>query len=109
MWQDEFEIKAELTQGDFEALELAMFEMPNVARMKSLDLAIVRGSWFKAAIAAGWIAKPECAVLDSKKGATVYQFDGVDVAKMHPAKVNWYGQQVIDRHDAIMSADLKNL
>jgi hypothetical protein len=109
-WQEKFELKAELTQGDFEAIELALFEMPNAARLfKNADLSIVRGSWLKAAIQAGWVVAPECkAIIDKKKNQAAFIYDGVEVDSLHPGKVGWLGNKVIERHDAVMNADPKN-
>jgi hypothetical protein len=110
-WQDDFILKDELLQGDFDAIEIALFDMPNAARIfRNAELSIVRGSWLKAAIAAGWIVKPECkALIDKKRNEAAYIYDGLDVDKMHPVKVAWLGDQVIKRHDAVMDTDPKNL
>lgn len=108
-WQDEFEIKEELLQGDFERLELALFKMPNVATVfKNADLSTVRGAYLRAAIQAGWILAPKCRVLTDDK-ESVYVYDGADVNDMHPVKVGWLGKQIIKKHDAVMDADPKNL
>lgn len=108
-WQKEFALKDELFQGDFEALELALFRMPNVATMfRNSDLSLVNGAYLRAAIQAGWVLTPETKSMTDKKEA-LYVYDGVDVDKMHPAKVSWLGKQVVDRHDAVMSEDPKNL
>lgn len=107
-WQQDFELKENLTQGDFEALELALFKMPNIATtFRRAELSIVRGAYLRAAIQAGWIVSPKCKSLVDEKDA-VYVYDGVDVDEMHPAKVNWLGEQVVNRHDAILSEDPKN-
>lgn len=109
-WQKAFKLKDELLQGDFSAIELALFEMPNAVRLFSqAELSVARGGWLKAAIQAGWIETPECkALTDKKNKEAAYIYDGVDVDKLHPAKVLWLGKQVIDRHDAIMGEDPKN-
>ena len=60
-WQKEFELKEKLTQGDFEALEMALFRLPNIATMfRKADFATVNGAYLRAAIQAGWIVSPEC-------------------------------------------------
>lgn len=109
-WQKDFALKEDLRHGDFEAIELALFEMPNAARIfRNADLSVVRGAWLKAAIQAGWIVTPECkALTDKKSRETAYLYDGGDVDRMHPARVLWLGAQVIERHDSIMSEDPKN-
>lgn len=107
-WQEKFALKEKLTQGDFEALELALFKMPNIATaFRRVELSVVRGSYLRAAIQAGWIEEPPCKSMVDEKDA-VYIYDGVDVDQLHPAKVSWLGKQVIDKHDAIMGEDPKN-
>jgi len=109
-WKDDFKIKKELLHGDFAAIELALFELPNAARVfVHQELSVVRGAWFKAAIQAGWIEAPECTTLfDKKAKKTIYLFDGIDVDKLDARRVLWYGAQVIERHDAAMKDDPKN-
>jgi len=110
-WLDDFKIKDELYHADFEAIELALFDMPNVARvLKHADLSVVKGAWLKAAIQAGWIESPECkALIDKKNNEAAYIYDGIDIDKMHPKKVNMLGEKVIERHDAVIGEDPKNL
>lgn len=110
-WQEQFKIKEELLHKDFEAIELALFDMPNAARIfRNADLSVVRGSWLKAAIHAGWIISPECkALIDRRNNEAAYMYDGVDVDEMHPAKVLWLGKQIIDAHDSLVAEDPKNL
>ena len=109
-WQEQFRIKADLLSGDFDAIELALFEMPNIARaMLHLNLHIVHSSWLKAAIQAGWIESPPCkALIDKKNQQAAYMYDGVDVDSLHPAKVDWLGKQIVERHDSILAEDPKN-
>lgn len=109
-WQSQFKLKDELLQGDFYNIEMALFDMPNIATFRRhSDMSIVNGAWLKAAIKAGWIEAPECkAVVDKKNKTSAYIYDGVEVDSLHPAKVAWLGKQVIDRHDAVMSEDPKN-
>ena len=110
-WQSEFELKDNLTQGDFEALETALFKMPNVITMlRRADVSVAHGAYLRAAIQAGWIVSPQCkALTDDKTGERAYFYSGKDVVDMHPVTVRWLGQRVIDRHDAIMKEDPKNL
>jgi len=109
-WQESFKIKEELKHGDYDAIELALFDMPNAARIfKNADLSIVKGAWLKAAIQAGWIESPECkALVDKKNGKAAYIFDGQDVDDMHPGKVIWLGTRIIEAHDAVLKDDPKN-
>jgi len=106
-WKDDFKIKKELLHGDFAAIELALFELPNAAfSLKKFDYSVVHGAWFKAAIKAGWIEAPECTTLfDKKEKKTVYLFNGTDVDKLDAKRVLWYGEQVINRHDAELEAE----
>ena len=107
-WQADFALKDELTQGDFEALEMALFKMPQAATLfRKADLSIVRGAYLRAAIQAGWIVAPKNKSMVDEKDA-LYIYDGQDVNDMHPAKVNWLGARIVERHDAIMGADPKN-
>jgi hypothetical protein len=107
----EFQLKENLTQGDFEALEMALFKMPNLIQMlRRADVSVAHGAYLRAAIQAGWIIAPECrALTDDKSGERAFFYTGKDVEEMHPSVVRWLGQRVIDRHDAIMSEDPKNL
>jgi hypothetical protein len=109
-WQEKFRLKEELNHGDFEAIELALFDMPNAARIfKNVDLSVVRGAWLKAAIQAGWIVSPECkAIINKKTNQAAFIYDGVEVDSLHPGKVAWLGKKVVERHDAVMSDDPKN-
>ena len=107
-WQSDFKLKDELLQGDFEALEIALFRLPNIATtFRRGDLSIVKGAYLRAAIQAGWIESPACRSMVDEEDA-VYIYDGVDVDKLHPAKVNWLGSQVVARHDAVLGEDPKN-
>ena len=110
-WQENFALKEQLTQGDFEALEMAIVKMPGVISMlRNSGLSLAHGAYLRAAIQAGWIVTPECrALTDDKSGDRAFFYNGKDVDEMHPAAVKWLGQKVIDRHDAIMSEDPKNL
>jgi len=109
-WQEEFALKDELLQGDFDAIEIALFRMPGLAiTSRHADLSVVHGSWLRAAIEAGWIASPKCrALVDDKNGERAYFYDGTDVDEMHPAKVNWLGKRIVERHDRIIKEDPKN-
>jgi len=110
-WQEKFALKEQLTQGDFEALEMALVKMPNIITLlRNADMSIAHGAYLRCAIQAGWIVSPECrALTDDSSGERAFFYDGKDVDEMHPAAVRWLGQKVIDRHDAIMSEDPKNL
>jgi len=107
-WQEKFVLKDNLTQGDFEALEMALFKMPNIATMfRKADLSMVNGAYLRAAIQAGWIIEPECKSMVDEKDA-VYIYDGTDVDQLHPAKVAWLGRKVVNLHDSVMAEDPKN-
>jgi hypothetical protein len=110
-WQKDFILKDGLTQGDFEALEMALLKMPSVITLlKNSGFSLAHGAYLRAAIQAGWVEAPECrALTDDKNGEQAYFYDGKDVDDMHPATVQWLGQQVIDRHDRILSDVPKNL
>ena len=110
-WQKEFVLKENLTQADFEALEMALFKMPRViSLLRNSGLSVETGAYLRAAIQAGWIELPSCrALTDDVSGERAFFYANEDVEKMHPAKVKWLGQRVIDKHDAVMNEDLKNL
>ena len=110
-WKKEFALKEQLTQGDFEALEMALLDMPRiVALMRNADMSVAHGAYLRAAIQAGWITAPECKTLvgeTTKERAFFY--DGKNVDDLHPTHVRWLGQRVLDTHDSIMNEDPKNL
>lgn len=110
-WKKDFALKEQLTQGDFEALEMALLDMPRiVAMLRNSDMSVAHGAYLRAAIQAEWIVSPECkAMLDEKSKERTHFYDGKDIDEMHPAVVRWLGQFVIDRHDSIISEDPKNL
>ena len=108
-WQNKFVLKEELNQGDFEAFELAIVKLLTFHRAYR-ELSVGHGAYLRAAIQAGWITAPECrALTDDKSGERAYFYDGKDVDEMHPAAVKWLGQQIQNRHDAIIGEDPKNL
>ena len=110
-WKKEFALKEQLTQGDFEALEMALLDMPRiVALMRNADMSVAHGAYLRAAIQAGWITAPECnALIDETTKERKYMYDGKDVDLMHPSHVRWLGKRIVDVHDAIMGEDPKNL
>lgn len=110
-WQEDFKLKEQLNQGDFEKLEMALVKMPNVITLlRNSGLSIAHGAYLRCAIQAGWIVEPECKVMtDDNNGERTYFYDGKDVNEMHPAVVQWIGQQVINRHDSILRETPKNL
>ena len=110
-WQKDFKLKEQLNQGDFEALEMALVRMPNVITLlRNSGMSLAHGAYLRAAIQAGWIEAPECrALTDDKSGERAFFYDGKDVDELHPGVVQWIGQQVINRHDSILSDMPKNL
>lgn len=110
-WKKEFALKENLTQGDFEALEMALLDMPRIITLlRQSDLSVSHGAYLRAAIQAEWITAPECKTLvDETTKERSFFYAGKDINEMHPAHVRWLGQFVIDRHDSIMGEDPKNL
>ena len=110
-WQKEFAIKEQLTQGDLEALEMALVKMPSVIHLlRNYGFSIAKGAYLRAAIQAGWILSPQCrALTDDNSGERAFFYNGKDVNDMHPSVVSWLGQKVIDKHDSVMGEDPKNL
>ena len=108
-WQENFVLKDDLTQGDFEALEMALVKL--LAFHKAYrEMSVAAGAYLRAAIQAGWIIEPECkALTDDSNGERAFYYDGKDIDEMHPAAVKWLGERVIARHDAVMGEDPKNL
>ena len=108
-WQQEFELKEQLTQGDFEALEMALVKLLSFHRAFR-EMSAGAGGYLRAAIQAGWIVSPKCkALTDDTSGERSFFYGGEDVEDMHPAAVLWLGTQVIKRHDSILSDVPKNL
>lgn len=67
-------------------------------QLRAVGLAEQRGAQLRAGIVAKWITSPETAVeervdLETGRRWKVYLLDGVDVAKMRPAEVSYYGRQ----------------
>ena len=110
-WKKEFALKDQLTQGDFEALEMAILDMPRIVQIfRNTDMNVAHGAYLRAAIQAGWITAPECKTLvEEATKERAFFYAGKNVDEMHPAHVRWLGQRVIDTHDAIMNEDPKNL
>ena len=102
-WQKEFKLKDDLFHGDFEALEMALFNMPRIiSAMRKENLSIVNGSYLRAAIQADWIESPQCrALIDDKNGDRAYFYGDHNVDKMHPAAVDWLGARIDERYNIV--------
>ena len=108
-WQDEFEIKSELLQGDFEALEDALFSMPRALLLRRTDSAINHGAMLRAGIDAGWIISGDCEVLKSDKGEKRWFYGGKEVSQLHPSIVSHFGNLIDQRYQEIKAEVPKNL
>ena len=67
-------------------------------QLRAVGLAEQRGAQLRSAIAAGWITSPvtgmeERVDLETGRRWKVYLLDGVDVGKMRPVEVSFYGRQ----------------
>lgn len=85
-------LRSDLLQEDVEKWNRAY------VRLQPVGISEQRGAQLKAAIVAGWIESPPTAVeqmsdVDTGRTRTVYTFDGVEVGKMPPREVAWYGRQ----------------
>lgn len=81
-----------LVQEDVEAWNRVYVQLRPVGASEQ------RGAQLKAGIVAGWITSPAVAVeqrvdLETGKARTAYLFDGVEVGRMPPREVAWYGRQ----------------
>lgn len=88
-----FTLKAagELLQEDVETWNRVYVQL------RPVGLAEQRGAQLRAGIAAGWILAPETGMeertdLKTGKKSTVYLLDGVEVGKMKPREVSYYGR-----------------
>lgn len=84
-------IKDELLQEDVEAWNRVYVQL------RPVGLAEQRGAQLRAGIVAGWIESPATAAekrvdLATGRETTVYVFDGVEVGRMKPAEVAYYGR-----------------
>ena len=85
-------LKSDMVQEDVEKWNRAY------VRLMPVGISEQRGAQLKAGIVAGWIESPAATVeqvtdLETGKTRTVYLFDGVEVGKMQPREVAWYGRQ----------------
>lgn len=85
-------LKGDLLQEDVEKWNRAY------VRLQPVGISEQRGAQLKAGIVAGWIESPAATVeqvtdLETGRSRTVYLFDGVEVGKMAPREVAWYGRQ----------------
>lgn len=84
-------LRRDLLQEDVEKWNRAY------VRLQPVGISEQRGGQLKAAIVAGWIESPETRVeqVTDLEGRMrlVYLFDGVEVGKMQPREVAWYGRQ----------------
>ena len=108
-WQNEFELKSELLQADFEKFEQQLFDMPRVLLLQRGKSSLSSGAMLRAAIAGGWIIAPECEVLKDRKDQRKYFYAGKNVEDMHPAAVDWLGAQIDTIYNEIKSQVPKNL
>ena len=99
-WQKDFALKDDLTQADFEALEIELSKMPRALLLRNTGSSLSYGAMLRSAIVAGWIASPECKCAKDKK-TTLYLYDGKDVDKMHPAAVDWLGARIDERYNIV--------
>ena len=105
-----FALKAadELLQEDVEAWNRVYVQL------RPVGLAEQRGAQLRAGIVAKWITSPETSVekrvdLETGKERVVHLFDGVEVGKMKPGEVTYYGR-LCERlfQDVSTVADEKN-
>ena len=85
-------LKGDLLQEDVEKWNRAY------VRLQPVGISEQRGAQLKAGIVAGWIESPATKVeqvtdLETGRTRMVYLFDGVEVGKMSPREVAWYGRQ----------------
>ena len=90
-WGRVWRLKGELLQEDVERWNRVY------VRLQPVGAAEQRGAQLRAGIVAGWIESPAVAVEESTNLATGkvtvrYLFDGVEVGKMAPREVAWYGR-----------------
>lgn len=86
-----WKLRTKLLQEDVEAWNRVYVQLRPVGAAEQ------RGAHLKAGIVAGWIESPATAAelrvdLETGRQTTVYLFDGVEVGKMAPREVAWYGR-----------------
>jgi len=79
-------------------------------QLRPVGLAEQRGAQLRAGIVAGWIVAPETATekrtdLATGRERTAYLFDGVEVGKLRPKEVAWYGRQLEQLFAAVTTVD----
>lgn len=101
-----FQLKAadELLQEDVEKWNRVYVQL------RPVGLAEQRGAQLRAGIAAGWILAPATGVelrtdLSTGRETTAYLFDGVEVGKMPPRQVGYYGRLLEGRFQEVTTVD----
>jgi len=108
-WQNDFELKSEFTQGDFEKLEEALFSMPKALMLRRTQSAINHGAMLRAAIQAGWIVSPDTEVMKGESSGKRWFYSGKDVADLHPSIVRWLGNKVDEMYTSVQDEVPKKL
>jgi len=94
-WQDEFKLRPGLVQADVYAYTAQLAKLGGVSNQGA---SVVADHALKAAIKAGWLEAPASEVLQGADGKERFFLDGVEIDKMHPGKVLWYGSQVVQHY-----------
>lgn len=122
-WQKDFTLKAIETQAQVYAFESELRQQeqraPKLEDILTRTFQALRGlgmipvanieaeHHLRAGIKAGWIAMPtaEIAEITDSNGRkrVSYQLDGKDVSDLHPGKVRWYGQRLLEAYNAAVA------